>query len=263
MFKVTKYPRGTFSWADCTSTDTAKAKAFYSAVLGWEAEDMPLGGGLYYTMFQKDGLNVAGLGPMMPDMQAQGIPSHWNSYVNVDDIHALAGKARELGGTVMLEPMEVFDSGWMMILQDPTGAVLGVWQPKNHIGASLVNTPGAMTWNELMTPDVSAARDFFGSLFDWTFQKADGSDYYIIFNKDRMNGGIMQLNGELGNVPPNWTVYFSVADIEDTLKKVSEAGGQVLRPIQDTSVGRFAVIADPQGAVCSLIQNRQPQPWTE
>ncbi len=258
MFNVTKYPHGTFSWADCSSTDPAQSKAFYTAVMGWEAEDMPLGEGMSYTMFTQDGLNVAGLGPVM----TEGMPSAWSSYVNVDSADDIAVKVKELGGTLLMEPMDVFDSGRMMMFQDPTGAVLGVWQPYNHIGSGLVNTPGALTWNELTTRDSEKAKDFYTKLFGWELRVDEPSGYVMFANKGRVNGGVMQLDEKWGDAPPVWSAYFSVADIDDTIAKVEPNGGKVVMGKTDAEgVGEFAIIADPTGAVCTLIQLIEPEPW--
>jgi len=258
MFKVTKYPHGTFSWADCGSTDPAKSKAFYTALMGWAAEDLPLGENMFYSMLKQDGLNVAGLGPLM----TEGMPSVWTNYVSVDSADAVAEKAKALGGTVIMEPMDVFDSGRMAVIQDPTGAVFGVWQPINHIGASLVNTPGAMTWNELTTRDVDKAKDFYTHLFGWTVDVDEASGYVTFNNNGRPNAGVMQMDANWGEMPPVWTAYFSVADVDATIAKVEPNGGKVLMGKMDAGgIGWFAVIADPTGAVCSLIQLKEPQPW--
>lgn len=263
MYKVTKYPQGTFSWADQVSTDTTKAKAFFTALLGWEADDVPMGDGTFYTMFKKDGENVAGLGPMQAEMQAQGIPSHWNSYVSVDDVDAMVAKIKEHGGTVVAEPFDVFDSGRMLMLQDPSGANLGLWQPKNHIGASLVNTHGAMSWNELATRDLDKAKAFFNALLGWEIEKMDGMDYYVIKNKGRMNGGMLPMTEEWGEMPSHWMVYFSVEDVNASAKKVEELGGKVHVPVTEIEAGHFCVIADPTGGVCTLLQPSAIDPWTE
>ena len=258
MFQVTKYPHGTFSWADCGSTDPAKSKAFYTALMGWTAEDLPLDEGLFYTMFKQDGLNVAGLGPMM----TEGMPSVWSSYVSVDSADAIAAKAKELGGMVLLEPMDVFDSGRMAVILDPTGAALGVWQPINHIGSSLVNTPGAMTWNELTTRDLAKATDFYTRLFGWETDVEPNSGYVTFLNNGRSNGGAMQMDASWGDMPPVWTAYFSVADIDATIAKVEPNGGKVIVGKTDAGgIGTFAVVADPTGAVCSFIQLKEPLPW--
>lgn len=264
MFTVTKYPHGIFCWADCASTDAAKAKTFYENVMGWTSNDLPMGDGMVYTMFQKDGKTVAALSQMQPEMQAQGTPSFWSNYVNVDDVDALVDKIKELGGTIIAEPMDVFEEGRMLVLQDPTGAMLSLWQAKNHIGASLVNTPGAFTWNELYTRDVEKAKEFFSKLLGWEYAVDEASGYLSITNQGRMNGGIMELTESFGDMPPNWTVYFSVADIDATIEKAQANGGNILMPKTPASdIGHFAVIADPAGAVATYMQIKNPDPWIE
>jgi len=265
MFKVTKYPHGTFSWVDCNSTDAPKTKAFLQAIMGWDAEDQPIGNGMVYTMFKQDGLNTAGLGQMPPTMQEQGVPSHWMSYINVDDVDALKDKVTALGGKIITEPMDVFESGRMMIIADPTGAMVGLWQAKQHIGAQLVNTPGAFTWNELSTRDPEAVKTFYGQLFDWTFTSEDMPEGYIgAWNKERMNAGIIQMTEEWGDMPPHWMVYLSVADIDATVEKIKGAGGKIEMDITEApNVGRFTVVTDPTGAHFTVMQLNEPESWKE
>ncbi|MDQ7026398.1 MAG: VOC family protein [Anaerolineae bacterium] len=262
MFKVEKFPHGTFSWADCQSTDAEKAKKFYVELMGWSKNDQPMGEGMVYTMFEKDGENVGALNQMQTEMQAQGIPSFWNNYITVDDVDALAEKVTELGGKVTSPPFDVFESGRMMVIQDPTGANVSLWQAKDSIGASLVNTTGAMIWNELATRDVPKAMEFYKNLLGWEFQKAENLDYHFIVNNGRMNGGMLTINANMGDIPPNWMVYYNIADIDAAVKKVKDLGGQVHVEGQ-SPVGPFAVIADPAGAVLTIMQADQPQPWLE
>src|SRR5215203_2162324 len=92
MSNTTSYPQGTFSWTDLQTTDGAAAKAFYTGLFGWQAIDMPLPDGGFYTMLQQDGKDVAGLGEMLPDQKAAGMPAVWNSYVSVDDVDAVTAK---------------------------------------------------------------------------------------------------------------------------------------------------------------------------
>lgn len=263
MFKVEKYPHGHFSWADGQSTDVAASKAFYAGLMGWTYDDIPISEGMFYTMFKADGAYVAGMGPMSPEMQAQGVPSHWSSYVNVDDVDAVAAKVAALGGTVLMEPMDVFDSGRMAVAQDPTGALFGLWQPKQHKGAGLVNAPGAMCWNELTTSDTQAARDFYANLLGWTYDEWEGQDYYTAKNHNRSNAGIMTTPAGMGDMPPVWTVYFSVADIDKTVAKAPALGGTVIGGnIMDAGdIGRFAIITDPTGMAAAFIQLKEPEPW--
>ena len=127
MHVVTEYPDGIFSWVDLASSDVAAAKAFYQGLFGWESEDMFMptdDGPVYiYTMFKLAGHNVAGLGPLPAEMQAQGVPSNWTSYVNHSDVDAIAEKITANGGTVIVPAMDVMDSGRMLMAMDPPRAV--------------------------------------------------------------------------------------------------------------------------------------------
>lgn len=263
MFKVTKYPHGTFSWADCASTDAVASKKFYSELMGWTIQDIPLGEGAVYTMFEVDGTSVAASSQMQAEMQAQGIPSHWTSYVTVDNVDAMVDKIKALGGSVMGEPFDVMEEGRMLILSDPEGAVLALWQPKNHIGSGLVNMPGAMSWNELASRNPEQAMEFYGKLLGWKFNKMEGMAYHMISNNDRANGGIIQMDEKWGDMPANWTVYFSVTDIDKAVAKVTKLNGKIIIPTVDAPGMRFSVVADPAGAVCIIIQLDEPEPWTK
>ena len=258
MQVVTRYPDGVFSWVDLGTTDTEAAKAFYSGLLGWSFLDIPTDSGPVYSMAQIDGKNVAGLGPLDPEMQAQGVPPFWTSYVKHDDVDAVATKAAEAGGTVMMPPFDIMDSGRMTMIQDPGGAMFGVWQPAAHIGAQLVNIPNTLVWNELNVKDVEAARTFYAAVFGWTYD-IDESGYVSVKQDDRSQAGMMQIAEDWGDVPPNWSVYFLVEDAEAAVTKVQELGGNVLVPLTPAGeIGKFAVVKDPQGGVFSLIHYDGP-----
>jgi predicted enzyme related to lactoylglutathione lyase len=254
MHIVKGYPDGVFSWVDLSTTDTERAKAFYTGLFGWEYEDMPLGDFGFYTMYQIDGYNVAGMGPMSPDMQEQGIPPFWSSYVNHRDVDSIAAKTAEAGGTVIAPPMDIFESGRMAMFQDPTGAMFGVWQPNNHTGAQVVNHPNALVWNELQTRDGAAAQTFYGKVLGWEGQL---NDDYVSFAVDgRVQAGMIQMDENFPeNVPSNWQPYFMVEDVEAYAAKAQELGGTLLMPPMDAGdIGTFAVVQDPQGAVFSIIK---------
>ncbi|RMF79276.1 MAG: VOC family protein [Chloroflexi bacterium] len=264
MFKVTKYPHGTFSWADCQSTDAAKAKQFYMNVMGWAAEDMPMSDNMVYTMFNCDGDTVSALNQMQPEMQEQGVPSHWNNYVTVDDVDAMVDKVKAAGGTIVAGPFDVFDAGRMMVIQDPTGAHLSLWQAKKHIGATLVNTVGAMSWNELHTHDKEAAQKFYSEIFGWEFHTDENLGYTSIMNKGRPNGGIVQLSEEHKEHPAAWSVYFTVANADETAEKIKAEGGKLLSDVFEIEgIGRFVPAQDPAGAHFMVFESSNPQPWEE
>jgi predicted enzyme related to lactoylglutathione lyase len=248
MGERTSYPPGTFSWVDLNTDDQEASKAFYADLLGWTYNDIPIGDGIHYSMAQVDGHDVAAITPMPPGTDVV----HWNCYVTVDDVDATAARANELGATLLAEPFDVFDSGRMAIFQDPQGAVLSVWQPRNHIGAGVVNVPGALTWNDLLSSDVEASAAFYRDLFGWTIEETPGSDgqYWSITNGGRANGGILPV---LPGGHPAWNLYFAVEDCDAAVAKAGELGASTIVGPMDVPNGtRFAVLSDPQKAVFSV-----------
>ena len=143
----------------------------------------------------------------------------------------------------------------MAVVQDPQGAVLAVWEPRDHIGAGLVNDPGSITWNDLATPDMDAAADFYSQLLGWSIDpipEANGQ-YSSIGNEGRTNGGIRPL--QPGEPMPWWSVYFTIADLDAALTQAGELGGATIVPAREVVPGRrFATVRDPQGAIFNLYE---------
>jgi predicted enzyme related to lactoylglutathione lyase len=250
MGERTRYDPGTFSWADLSTSDVEGAKRFYADLFGWEAEDMPAGEGITYSMCRLDGRNVAAIAEQREDEERHGIPPHWNNYVTVENLDARTEKARELGANVLAEPFDVLDAGRMTVLQDPTGATFMLWEPREHIGAGIVNEPGCLTWNDLSTPDPDAAREFYGALFGWRAAAIDapGADYSVWYNGDRTNGGMLRITEQMQGVPPNWMPYFAVESVDETVQAIESGGGTRVAGPNEVPNGRFVVATDPQGA---------------
>jgi predicted enzyme related to lactoylglutathione lyase len=258
MQEVKQYPNGIFCWVDLAMNDTAVAKAFYGDLFGWEAVEDPLPGGGSYINFLKDGKRVAGGGELDPAMQGQGVPSAWSSYVKHDDADTIAARITEAGGTVMFPPMAIMEEGRMLMAQDPSGAIFGVWEPKNHTGAQLVNLPGTLVWNELQTRDTAGAMEFYGAVFGWTGEP-DDSGYVTIHVDGRRHGGMIPWEESWGDGPANWTVYFNVADVDASAAKAQELGGELVMPARPAGdIGRFTIVKDPQGAMFSMISFNGP-----
>jgi predicted enzyme related to lactoylglutathione lyase len=149
----------------------------------------------------------------------------------------------------------VFDSGRMGVVQDPQGAHFAVWQAGSNIGAQLVNAHGALSWDELYTPDIEASARFYGELFGWTTQQMEGMEMpYLVIQTEagRGNDGITTMEG----VPPNWLVYFGTNDIDRSVAQVGELGGSTQMGPLDIGVGTIAVVSDPQGATFALFAGR-------
>ena len=115
-----------FVHVELATTDLAKARSFYQALFGWKLDDMDMGPAGTYTMI---GVGEGTGGGMMTQMQP-GAPSAWLPYVLVDDLKASTEAAKANGGTVMRDITEVPGMGSLSIISDPTGAVLGLWEPK-------------------------------------------------------------------------------------------------------------------------------------
>ena len=113
-----------FVHIELSTTDTAKAKQFYSQLFTWKLEDMPMGPDMIYTMVQPG----EGPGGGMMKQLIPNAPSAWLPYVTVEDVKAATAKAASLGASVMKDVSEVPGMGWFSIIVDPTGAALGLWQ---------------------------------------------------------------------------------------------------------------------------------------
>jgi uncharacterized protein len=254
MPEVSSYATGQPSWADVTSPDVDAAASFYSELFGWEADKAPQPEAGGYTMFSREGKHVAAASPPLQE----GIPPHWTVYLAADDVDEIAGRIREAGGNVMMEPFDVFDSGRMTLAADPTGAMFGVWQAANHIGSQLRGEPGTMNWAEVQTRDKAAAQRFYEQVFGYETETMDmgaGGGYVLLKVNGESAAGLIQIGPEWGDVPSNWSVVFEVEDCDAAVAKVQELGGSVIREPQDLEgVGRFAVVADRWGAVFQVIK---------
>ncbi|MFE5631626.1 VOC family protein [Streptomyces sp. NPDC056470] len=255
----TDFTKGSPSWVDLGSPDTAVAAAFYTAVFGWEfASAGPDAGG--YGFFQQDGRTVAALGPLTEE----GASSAWTLYFQTPDADATAKTAESAGGAVRAEPMDVMAAGRMAQLSDPAGAAFAVWQPGETKGLDRTSENNTLCWAELHVPDPAAALDFYGKLFGWRSQEmeAPGMTYRVLSTaegdlEDTSFGGVAELQ-EGGN-EARWIPYFGVADADDIVIRAQGNGGSLLMPAADIpDVGRIAWLADPFGAPFAVLKPEPP-----
>jgi|688.fasta_scaffold669815_1 predicted enzyme related to lactoylglutathione lyase len=118
--------QGQFCWNELMTNDTNACKKFYGELFGWQTEDHDMGQGCTYTLLKQDGKDVGGMMKIPADHSQ--IPPHWMSYVYVNDVDAVAQKAKQLGATIKQEPTNVADFGKFSIIQDPSGAHIALWQ---------------------------------------------------------------------------------------------------------------------------------------
>lgn len=244
-----KYAPGTPCWIELSSNDLAASNKFYSDLFGWQAEDQGEQMG-HYNLYKQGEKTIAG-GMTNPQANA------WLTYVSTDNAEAAVNAAKAAGGSVMMGPMAVMDLGNMAVMTDPAGAVFGIWQPGTFSGSELVNAPTGFCWNELETRDIEGAKAFYTKVFGWKSESMPmPQGEYVMWQ----NGGQPAAGGQAmgpqfpANVPSHWLVYFAVADTDATVSKAQSLGGNVLVPAMDIDQGRFAVIADPQGAAFGVIK---------
>jgi hypothetical protein len=246
---------GKFNWADLTTGDREAAKEFYSGLFGWTGDDQPAGESQVYTLFSKEGKQVAGGGEPPPE---QPMPPAWTPYITVEDVGATAARVEGSGGVTIMPPMDVMDAGKMAIFSDPTGAPIAVWQDVNHTGAELLDAPGSITWVELGTGDIATATKFYQDVFGWGSEvgpMGSGGEYTVFkLGEDNVAGAYDKTGVLPDEVPPHWLVYFAVDDIDATVAKATELGGTAIDIMEVPDVGRFSVIHDPQGAVFAAIE---------
>lgn len=255
MSERTSYTPGTPCWVELATPDIEASASFYGELLGWEVPEMPnsaeLGG---YRRAKLNGRDVAGVAPLMQE----GQPPSWNTYVSVADAEATLAAVGDAGGQVIAEAMDVMGLGTMAVFTDPTGAVCGIWQPGTFSGAQLVNEYGTFGWNELGTRDPGAAKEFYGAVFGWGSEDQDMGEmgtYTILKVGEASVAGMADITGRVPDeVPAHWLVYFTVEDTDGAVEKVNAGGGEVRFGPVDIPVGRFAVVADPAGAVFAVMQ---------
>ncbi|HEX3455818.1 MAG TPA: VOC family protein [Gaiellaceae bacterium] len=250
--RIDRYDDGVFCWIDLMTSDIAQADAFYAALFGWEIPPGAEEAGGYQVAMVGDAA-VAGL---MPQMEGDGAPIVWSTYVKADDADATVAKAVEHGAQVIVAPMDVLDAGRMAVFADPIGAVISVWQPNQMSGAQLVNEPGTWSWSELVTTDVEASKEFYGAVFGWGSEThGEGPGAYTEWKvRGRSVGGLMEKPPMMpAEVPPFWGIYFSVTDTDVAIERIRELGGSLIMPAFDVEPGRMAVVADPGGAPFNVI----------
>ena len=221
------HPKGTFCWADLSSTDLEAAKAFYGRVLGWSYRERPTSQGAYWLAVRDDAV-VAGV--------YRGEADRWNSYVALDSADDVPAEH------VVMGPFEVEGIARIVVFKDPGGAVLCGWEPRGLDGAERLTAPGALCWNELETDEPEAVKRFYADLLGWTY---DGETIMV---GDRPNGAIRTTGQE-----PAWGACFAVDDLEAALEDVAKV---VVPPTEMAGLGTYAVAADPQGAVFALYAGR-------
>jgi uncharacterized protein len=259
MPRIEKHSPGSFCWIELSTTDQNAAKSFYSSLFGWEISDIPMGPTDVYTIFKLQAGDVSAACTLRPEQRSHGVPPNWMIYIAVDDADAAAIRAGQSGGKALAPAFDVMDVGRMAVLQDPAGATFAIWQAKRSVGITFTGEDGTLCWADLSTPDQARAGKFYSELFGWKLSDDTDDDppsgYVHIQNGEAFIGGIPPAAHREPNSPPHWLPYFLISNCDATAVKAKQLGAKFyLEPMTMVNVGRFGVLADPQGAVFAIFQ---------
>ncbi len=259
---MAEFPEGAPCWADAMFTDVEAAKTFYADVLGWTFGESSSEYG-NYTQAYSDGKAVAAVVPPMPGADA---PSQWCLYLASPDAAATAEKVKAAGGELLMEPMRVGTFGTMLIAKEPSGAVFGVWQPGEHKGFEKTGEPGSYAWAEVFSREPEKADGFLPKVFPYGVQRMEpgedpgpGDMDFKLFTlggstPDHAVLGRMGMGEDFPPEIPSYVqVYFAVPDCDEAVAKTRKHGGTLYFGPMDSPFGRFAAVADPQGAAFAVI----------
>ena len=249
-------------WLDLSSSDAAASREFYGKLFGWHVEvnpDPQYGG---YALGKLGGKDVAGIGPK----QMAEAPTAWTIYVGTKDADETVKKTKAAGGNVIVEPMQVGPQGRMVIIQDPAGAFIGVWEPGEMKGAGIMNAPNSFGWSELNARGIEKSKDFYKKVFGWSPKKSEmgGQNDLPEYTEFQVGGesiaGGMEMNSMIpAEVPSYWMPYFEVTDVDKSFTKAKDLGASEQVAPQDFPGGRFAIVSDPQGASFGLLKTNPRQ----
>ena len=246
---------GTVVWVDLSTTDLDRSIHFYERLFDWHYDETkkPMG---TYLVARTDSGDVAGMMAQPAEDAAAHIPPSWTVVVGDDHLDATLARARDLGGTVLQAPVAIPGDARLAVVADPAGAALALMQsPPQETGMAWGAT-GAVCWVECLSRDPDAARPFYEQLFGW--EGEDGGDGYVVFHLDHERvGGLMAMPASVpAGAPSSWLAYFAVVDARATCTRAETQGATVLQPVRDVDEGRFAVLADPAGAVFAVFEVR-------
>jgi predicted enzyme related to lactoylglutathione lyase len=251
-------PRGKFIWYDVMTSDTKAATAFYTDVIGWEAQEHAMAGNGSYTVFSKGERMVAGLMALPGELCAEGVRPCWSGYIASDDVDADAARVLTAGGAIRRAPQDIANVGRFAVAADPGGAVFLLFKPNTTDEPKPVApmTPGRIGWHELYAGDLDREFTFYARLFGWTKDRAIDmgamGTYQTFATGGEPCGGMMK---GCAQVPaPVWNYYIAVESATKAADRAQARGAQLLHGPAEVPGGAWIVQArDPQGAGFAVV----------
>lgn len=246
---------GQILWYELLTTDMKAAEQFYSNVVGWTVAPFE-GAPEPYDMFMRGG--EAPVGGVMKIPGGMNFPPHWEMYVGVPKLEEAVAKITRLGGSALGPLVDVPTVGRMQTMMDPQKAVFAIYESAVPQPAESERKTGEVTWHELHTIDSEAAMSFYREMFGWHELEAHDMGEmgkYRMFKRTYDLGGMMNRMPGMEQVPPHWSLYFGVDDINAGAARITANGGKVINPPMEVPGGSWIANAiDPQGAHFSIHQ---------
>jgi uncharacterized protein len=243
---------GKFIWFELVTRDPKKPQAFYGEVLGWRTEPFSMGGEETYDMIYVGDTMIGGYA----EPSGEGQPSHWISYVSVEDVDGAAKIVTANGGKVILPATEMPGVGRTARIADPQGAEICLFCKEDGDPPDEIPPPGIWLWNELHTPDPRSAVAFYEKVVGYTHKVIDmgpGGSYYPLGRDGSDRAGVTSHLPP--GVPPHWLPYVHVEDPDETIARAKKLGAKsAFGPEDIPGVGRFGVFVDPTGARLAVMK---------
>ncbi|WP_395624237.1 VOC family protein [Sphingomonas daechungensis] len=253
--------QGSNVWYELMTPDPDGARAFYGSVVGWTISD-PIGGEQDYRMIgRSDGGSAGGVLGLTDGMRQEGARPIWLGYFGVDDVDATVAAAEEKGGKVLMPAFDI-PQGRIAMVADPQGLPFYVMTPIPPEGdpdaqsdVFSLEAEQRVGWNELMTSNPEAARQFYGDLFGWTsddfMPMGENGEYRFFARSGETFGAVCK---EMGSGSSKWRFYIRVPSITKAVEAVKAGGGEVTMGPHEVPGGDHIIIGnDPQGAEFALV----------
>jgi hypothetical protein len=252
MTTTLTYTLGKFVWRELLTRDLEGAKRFYGELFGWRIQDVPFGEGGTYTLLYSGETQVGGMMDLAHVSGGANVPPHWGVYVSVADVDAAAAKVAPAGGKVFVPPTDIPEVGRFAVIQDPQGAVFSLFRSAKGDMPDAEPAVGEFCWEHLHTTDPTAALPFYTEVVGWGVQEMMGLHF---FNRNHGQTPLAVVSQTPEGVPAHWLTYVRVADLDATVAKTRELGGEAIEPRIDVpGMGAFALLKDPAGAYFMLSQ---------
>lgn len=235
---------GTFTWFELVCAEPDAAETFYMETLGWTTERVAMGN-VGYPMLVASGAPQAGI--VTP---RDGAPSHWSSYLWVDDVDARAAGVEAAGGQVLLGPVDIPGVGRFALVADPQGASFNLFRGLDEDGGST-----DFHWNELWARDAELVLPFYQRAFGFEVQpmQMPSGTYYILKNARGGQGGVM--TSPEPSLAARWLPYVKLTECDAAASRAEQRGATVIsEPTTIEGIGRLAIFSDPAGAMLGLVE---------